>query len=229
MAVFVFGSTESLQYDDVFSNNSWEEIIRACQTNTVPETWRVGDQKAMLINGSYYVVDIIGKNHDAYSDGTGLAPLTFQLHDLYGTKYRIHNEVTNIGGWTSCEMRSTTLPMILSSLPLEVQSGLREVNKLTSAGGKSQTINITADKLFLLSEVEIFGKVTYSFNGEGSQYDYYKEVNRTIKNFGVSPEHWYVRSPQNNITSFYGSVSTVGAPSYTTANYPIGLSFAFCF
>lgn len=159
------------QYDPVFANNTWAKIIKACQNKEVPETWTVGSQKAMTINGTDFVIDIIGKEHDDYADGSGKAPLTFQLHDCYGETKNMNSSNTNSGGWTSCAMRSTHLPAILARMPTEVQNGIREVNKLTSAGSQSATINTTADKLFLLSEIEIFGSVRYSKSGEGTQYD----------------------------------------------------------
>ena len=148
-------------FDSVFSNNSWEAIIAACQSGNVPNRWAVGDSKMMAINGTDYQIDIIGKNHDTYTSG-GTAPLTFQLHDCYAYEKQMNSSGTNIGGWTSCAMRHTHLPAILALMPTEVQNGIREVNKLTSAGNQSATINTTADKLFLLSEIEIFGRVDYS-------------------------------------------------------------------
>ena len=65
-------------------------------------------------------------------------------------------------------------------MPSEVQNGIKQVKKLTSAGNKSSTINSTDDKLFLLSEIEIFGTTSNSFAGEGKQYDYYKAGNSKI-------------------------------------------------
>ena len=154
-------------FDAIFSNNSWEAIIAACQSGSVPDSWAVGDSKMMTIGGTNYQIDIIGKNHDTYTAG-GTAPLTFQLHDCYGETKNMNSSNTNSGGWTSCAMRSTHLPAILALMPTEVQNGIREVNKMTSAGSKSDTINTTADKLFLLSEIEIFGSVSYSKCGEGT-------------------------------------------------------------
>ena len=146
---------------DNFADNDWASIIAACHSGSVPSTWVVGNSKTMTINGASYQVDIIGKNHDTYASG-GKAPLTFQMHDCYGETKNMNSSNTNNGGWTSCAMRSTHLPAILALMPTEVQNGIREVNKLTSAGNQSATINTTADKLFLLSEIEIFGSVSYS-------------------------------------------------------------------
>ena len=216
------------QYDPVFANNTWAKIIKACQNKEVPETWTVGSQKAMTINGTDYPIDIIGKGHDDYADGSGKAPLTFQLHDCYGETKAINSSNTNSGGWTSCTMRNTHLPAILSQMPTEVQSGIREVNKLTSAGSQSATINTTADKLFLLSEIEIFGSVRYSKSGEGTQYDYYKG-NSKVKKFNGSAYGWWERSPRGSKSAYFCLVDTNGDAYYVGASRAAGVAFGFCF
>ena len=215
-------------FDAIFSNNSWEEIIAACQSGNVPDSWVVGNSKAMTINGTIYQIDIIGKNHDTYTAG-GTAPLTFQLHDCYGTKYAMNSSNTNNGGWTSCAMRSTHLPAILALMPSEVQAGIKEVNKLTSAGSQSSTINTTADKLFLLSEIEIFGSTTYSKSGEGSQYAYYSAGNSKVKNLSGSANHWWERSPYGGDSAGFCRVSSGGNAGSSNASYSRGVAFGFCF
>lgn len=211
-----------------FADNTWAQIIKACQTNRIPDTWAVGNQKTMNIGGTDYAIDIIGKGHDTYSSG-GTAPLTFQLHDCYGTQYAMNSTDTNVGGWTSCAMRQTHLPAILALMPTEVQNGIREVNKLTSAGNKSVTINTTADKLFLLSEIEIFGSAIYSKSGEGTQYDYYKAGNSKVKNRDGSADRWWERSPDGTGSVRFCMVSNTGTTVYGGASYAYGVSFAFCF
>ena len=216
-------------YNANFADNDWATIIKACHKNQVPETWVVGNQKAMTINGADYVIAIIGKGHDDYADGSGKAPLTFQLHDCYADRNMMNGGNTNSGGWTSCEMRSTHLPAILALMPTEVQNGIQEVNKLTSEGSRSTTISTTADKLFLLSEIEIFGNITYSASGEGTQYAYYKAGNSKVKNYNGSANYWWQRSPRiGNYTSFC-AVSNSGLADYISANDVYCISFAFCF
>lgn len=216
-------------YDPVFANNTWEQIIEACHNNAVPETWKVADQKPMTIKGVDYLIDIIGKNHDDYSDGSGKAPLTFQLHDCYADKKAMNTSGTNRGGWTSCVMRNTHLPAILARMPTEVQNGIREVNKLTSAGNKSTTINTTADKLFLLSEIEIFGSTKYSIGGEGTQYDYYKAGNSKVKKFNGSANDWWERSPSGLNSAHFCIVGSDSGAYYDIASNAFGVVFAFCF
>ena len=213
---------------DNFADNDWASIIAACKSGSVPSTWVVGNSKTMTINGASYQVDIIGKNHDTYTAG-GKAPLTFQLHDCYGETKNMNSSDTNSGGWTSCAMRSTHLPAILALMPTEVQNGIREVNKLTSAGSQSTTINTTADKLFLLSEVEIFGSTTYSVAGEGTQYDYYKAGNSKVKRLNGSAAAWWERSPLASGSTTFCLVNGGGDADSSNAGYAFGVAFGFCF
>ena len=228
MGVYFLRRGKASVLDDIFANNSWEAIIAACQRGNVPDSWAVGDSKTMTINGADYQIDIIGKNHDTYTAG-GTAPLTFQMHDCYGTKYQMNSSNTNRDGWTSCAMRSMHLPAILALMPSEVQAGIKEVNKLTSAGNQSSTINTTADKLFLLSEIEIFGRTTYSKAGEGDQYAYYSAGNSKVKNFSGSSHLWWERSPYNSSSKAFCRVSRKGTADLNSASFSGGVAFGFCF
>ena len=84
--------------DADFSKNSWRTIIAACQNKQVPDTWNVGDSCMMAFGKKNYQIDIIGKNHDDYADGSGKAPLTFQMHTCYATEYKMNNSGSNTGG-----------------------------------------------------------------------------------------------------------------------------------
>ena len=216
-------------YEANFADNTWEQIIAACQEKIIPTTWKVGDQKAMTIGGTDYLIDIIGINHDDYSDGSGKAPLTFQLHDCYGTKYQMNSSATNARGWESCAMRTTHLPAILALMPSEVQAGIKAVSKKTSAGSQSSTINTTADKLFLLSEIEIFGSTTYSKAGEGSQYAYYSAGNSKAKKQNGSAAAWWERSPRGSDSTGFCRVSSGGVTGGNIASSSRDVAFGFCF
>lgn len=126
-------------------------------------------------------------------------------------------------------MRSTHLPAILALMPTEVQNGIREVNKLTLAESQSITINTTADKLFLLSEIEILGRTTCSWRGEGTQYDYYKAGNSWIKNQNGSAAGWWERSPDDSDLKYFCFVDRYGDAESIGARGAKGVAFGFCF
>ena len=211
--------------DSVFGNNSWAAIIKACQEKQVPETWKVGDSCNMTINNKTYAIDIIGKNHDEYSDDSGKAPLTFQLHDCYGDTKKMNSSDTNSGGWLQSEMRTTHLPAILALMPTEVQNGIREVLKKTFISGTSSMIVGQSDKLFLLSQAEIFG----SESGEGTQYDYYKAGNSKVKKWNGSAVAWWERSPSAGSSTSFCVVSSSGDANGDIASLSRGVAFGFCF
>ena len=211
---------------DNFADNDWASIIKACHSGSVPSTWVVGNSKLMSIGGVDYQIDIIGKNHDDYSDGSGKAPLTFQLHDCYASTRQMYNSDAN-NVWTTCTMRQLHLPNILSQMPVQVQSGIREVLKKTSVGGA--TLSTTADKLFLLSEIEIFGSVSYSAAGEGAQYDYYKAGNSKVKHRGIDASAWWERSSDAGGGGYFCYVTSSGSAASRKGSDTLGVAFGFCF
>lgn len=177
-----FGSS----FEPVFANNTWEQIILACQTRQVPDTWQVGDQKVMEVKqwdgyGTYhyfpYQIIIIGKNHDDYSDGSGKAPLTFQFGSLnhYGWPWVSRS---GLKAWDDSFIRTTSYfnDQYINGMPSAVSSALREVNK-TVYDMFDSAVRTTADKIFLLSEKELFGASTPIYNSNEqslhTQYEYY--------------------------------------------------------
>lgn len=212
-----------------FADNDWDAIIYACHSGNVPDTWVAGDSKTMTIDGVNYQFDIVGKNHDTYTAG-GIAPLTFGLHDCYGTKYPMNSSNTNSTGWDNSKMRTETLTAILAKMPVNIQNGIRAVNKLTATSGSNSKIKTASDKLFTFSEMEVYGSATESHAGEGKQYDYFKAGNSKVKKVGNTASWWWLRSPRAaNSSYFFCAVYTDGSVSRYNASDSGGVCFGFCF
>lgn len=235
------GGSSSGTLDPVFANNTWSQIIEACDTNTVPETWSIGDSKVMNIGGTDYQIDIIGKKSNMLESGFA-APLTFQFHDCYNTKYAMHN--TAATGYYNSNMRTTHLPTILAAMPTEVQNAISPVLAVTINSDGSST-DIPFDKLFLLSEYEIFGSTDKTGHLEGiGQYEYYKNGGSTIKYLNGTSQTWWGRSSMKSSWSTnslflavmgedeYGASSmggTVGGKNAVIEQVTYGAAPAFCF
>lgn len=218
------------QYELYLSNNletaSWDVIDSISKSGNAASVLSVGDKKTVVIDGTNYQVQIIGFNHDTKTSG-GKAGITFQLVDCLNSTYRMNSSNTNDGGWKNSEMRSR-MSTFLSQLPSDLQSVIKAVNKLAAGGNKPFTIETVSDKLFLLSEVEIFGSTPHSHSGEGSQYDYYKAGNSKVKKVNGSASTWWERSPYRGPLGDFCCVNSDGNDGYydPTANY--GVSFGFC-
>lgn len=224
----VVGSVEATLnlIDPVFGNNDWSTIIAACQSGSVPDAWAVGDSKEMTISNKAYQIDIIGKNHDDYADGSGKAPLTFQMHKCYATEYKMNNSDSNTGGWADCLLRTTGgFKTIKSKMPAEVVAAMKEVVKKTAADGYDSTINTTKDTMFLLSEIEVQGTRTHSNAGEGTQYEYYKTAANRVKNDTA----WWLRSPRARSSTCFCGTRFDGTAEWYVASETNGVAAAWCF
>ena len=211
-----------------FADNDWGSIIYACHLGNVPDTWVVGDSKTMTIDGVNYQFDIVGKNHDTYTAG-GIAPLTFGMHDCYGTKHSMNTAMTTETGWNDSKMRTKTIPEILAKMPANIQNGIRAVNKLTAAEALNSTIITASDKLFLFSEIEVYGSISHSYSGEGKQYDYYKAGNSKVKKVGSDASRWSLRSPEARDDDYFCAVDIDGSSYHHYASFLAGVCFGFCF
>ena len=140
---------------------------------------------------------------------------------------------TNVGGWTSCKRRSWCNNIFYNALPTYFKDLVKPVNKLTSAGNQSSTINTDSDYCFLLSEIEIFGSISLSKAGEGSQYAWLASA--TINkyklpkwNSSASSDYWWERSPRNNFSSNFCGVYYTGDVGNDGASNTYGLAPACC-
>lgn len=211
----------------------------------IADYWAVGDKRkvnlsAMSVTGvseshraQAVEFAIAGFEHDDLTtpiNGHTKAAVTLTQVDCLmdaecaaGTKYGSSNTEngymnssnTNVGGWESCARRTWCNNTYYNALSSEFRKMVKEINKKTSAGNRISNIVMTADKIFLLSEIEIFGSTTYSFNGEGTQYEYYK-INSNIiklpKYYDSSANAiWLLRSPYKNAQFQFIAVVNMGA------------------
>lgn len=197
----------------------------------------VGDQVTLSLNGTNYAFDVIGFNHDTLTDAaaygeetaTGKAGITFQMHNLFASTYKMNNSNINRGGWKGSAMRTSTMATMKGYLPDDWEAIIKPVNKASGIGnGSSSGTETVSDSCFLLSEIEIFGSTNYSVSGEGMQYAYYKAGNSKVKNKGGSANYWWGRSPRSGDKSSFCCVHINGRVAVDVANSSLGVAFGFC-
>lgn len=189
----------------------------------------------------------IGKT--ATTEGVDICLVDAEHYNSTGNpiSFRMNIADTNSGGWESCFMRteicgtdfnaSTASMTMLKSVPVELQSALKTVTKYTNNTGNStdsSAVTATTDYFFLLSEREIFGKVTYGNAYEAHyqhQYAYYAVGNSKVKYrhdiTGIAAR-WWLRSPRVSSSNRFVSVYTDGAVANYAANGSLGFAPGFC-
>lgn len=216
-------------FNPVLAENSWTRINEASAFGKASSIWKVGDTKDIVVNGETLTLVIMDFNHDDLESG-GKAGITFGLKHLMKDPREMNASNTNSGGFAGSEMYSWLQNTLLKQLPSDLQAVLKSVNKKTSAGNKSSTINTNAMKLFLFSETEIFGLITYSESGEGAQYPYFVTADNRIKHLANgtgSSYQWWERSPSVSSSRSFCLVDRGNAVFNMAAN-DNGICFGFC-
>lgn len=230
----------------------------------IGEYWAVGDKRTIHHNAmdatgvseshkaNDYAYVIIGIEHDdlvTAINGKAKAAITIQTERLLyldtTTEYNnsldashecgyMNSSDMNSGGWEGCERRTWCNNVYKKCLPAYVQSMMKQVKKLTSVGGQSSTIKTSNDYAFLLSEIEIFGDIPYSFGGEGIQYQYFKNATANryksprTSNFYASGI-WWERSPCRSANESFCVVNAAGNTNIADASQEKSLAPCLCF
>ena len=134
-------------------------------------------------------------------------------------------------------MRSTTLPLVKSALPSDLQAVLKTTSIYSdNTGGGSDTasyVTATQDDLYLLAEFEIFGARTLANSAERNhqqQYAYYVAGNSKIKyrhDSTATAVYWWERSVRAASATGFCIVNTSGTATASTARNSRGLAVAF--
>lgn len=135
-------------------------------------------------------------------------------------------------GWKECRRRRWCNEIYYNAI-VGLKDIVKAVNKKTTDINASSITVTTADKVFLLSEIEIFGRRTGSGAGEGNQYQYYKNA---IANRYKSPKWsssynsscWWQRSHQYTSHFTFCYVDSSGAANWQTQHTPYGIAPCFC-
>lgn len=226
-----------LSTDFSFEKASWSDIAALSESGSADKYFSVGDEKTIsLTTGEQVTLVILGFDHDDLTGG-GKAGMTIGMKNLLATTYRMNATATNEGGWDESEMRTSTMATLLSQLPSDLQGVIKQVNKKATAGGASTSITTSADKLWLLAEVEVDGTTSAGYADEGEQYEYWKTVKdgtvaadriKYLSNGSGSANTWWLRSPSVSNSTYFRYFGSAGIVNGTTANVARGVSFGFC-
>lgn len=248
----------------VLNNATWATIKEVAEKSQGPNYWSVGDTKQITINGklsdgltlsNYNTwVYIIGFDHNKDVEGTGIAFQGFKTAQSggidvalcdsgYSTSktsgqwFNMNNNGRNSGGWSGCNMRNNTLPVVNAALPTELTSVIKTTSIYTdnTGGGVSVAsyVTRTQDDLYLLAEFEIFGTLTYANTAEQNyqmQYAYYVAGNSKMKHRHDSTGTvaiWCERSVSVMSAYRFCFVNGDGTAHNTGADRSLGLALAF--
>lgn len=246
----------------LLADNTPADIKAAADAGIAPNFWSVGDKIDIPIRGTvgsltfdvdYYAV-IIGFNHNSSIEGNNT--IHFQIGKTasgvdiafcdigygkaYGTspaRFVMNSNATNANGWEQSYMRITICNRLINIMPSNWDNVISACTKYTDNLGDGvddgRNVTATPDKIFLLSEYEVFGFTSYSNMAEANyqkQYDYYKNGNNTVRfkhDATATPCVWWTRSPEVGMPKRFCAVYEDGSNNSAVSNISYG--FAPCF
>lgn len=228
---FTYGITEIWALaKKAFYDCTTTEIQAIAKSGMASQYWSIGDYHTITMKTGEVIDVAIGDfNHDVTPGGVTI-PVTLLMKNCFKATPVMNNSNTNAGGWTNSNLRTSTLPSILSNFPDEWQNIMTTAQKKTSQGGSdnSATIVTSDDKVWLLSPIELTGASGPGYAGEGTQYPIFTDNASRIKRVNNVANNYWTRSPASGSTNDFCYVTTVGVVTHGLAGYTMGISLGFC-
>ena len=253
--VAVSVNTLSSTLDD----NSIDDIITAIEAGYAGSLWEAGDNLTITtrtatigtlnIPSGTYKLTILGIDHNSEVEGANRVHFILgknssgvdiafceSSYDSIGGNFRHHTWNGNAGGWKSSDLR-TLIQNFADILPTAIVEAIKTTTKWTANSGDTDSAGVmesVSDKIFLLSEYEIFGTRSNANQYEKDhckQYDYYKNGNSKVRYNHSNPSSavwWWERSPGYINSLYFCAVNlSVGSATYNDTKRSGGLALAF--
>ena len=171
---------------------------------------------------------IVGMRHDSCGRFRPVCALSLHMVDCLQATGQMEGSDINANGWNGCAMRNTCNTTYYGVLPDALKAVVKQVQKKASEGNQSATIVTSFDKVWLAAEIEIFGAITNSKTGEGSQYAYYTNSGVRIKKVAGAASYWWERSPRGSNATAFCAVTSSGAGVSGNASTSYGVALGLC-
>lgn len=215
---------------------SWAEISAKAAAGDFTGL-NIGDYKDITLStGESVRMELAGIDTYFGHQSNNNHRLYFISRDCLATTYRMNASNTNTGGFPASELKTTLNNTIFNTLPADLRTVIKADKRLCSTKGSWAWQE--DQKLWLPSEVEVWGHNTWSEvgygNGCGVQFPIFAGSLRHIcKGQGKgkaeqgSRANWWCGSPiASNTTDFCG-VYNVGLANYSSASNAFGVPLCF--
>ena len=227
------GEEKSKVKPGTFAGDSWETIAENVRNNTTDD-YKVGDTKKVTINGKDYTVRIANKTTGEHCGDNDIeysqtaCGFVVEFADIIKLM-NMRDTNTNVGGYPATLVYDYLKNTLYGQLPIDLQVAIKPTRVISGHGLSDSTNFTTTDNLYLLSIVEVFGRVTGDTAASTTtQLEYYNNSsNSKIKQYYGSGNMWWLRPAYVDSSSYFRSISSNGILSYLSANATLGVSPAF--
>lgn len=219
---------QEIQPEKILEDYTWEEIDEVAKRKEQDKLFKIGDTKSFKLGNEILIAQIADFCHDDLPDGSGKAGISFILKNSMNEMRYMNQYNSYEGGWPASYMYNYLNSDIYNRLPSDLCSVIKPVNKITSIGNNSNELQVSYNKLWLMSTSEVFGIDGIAPICEGTQYPIFTDDYSRIKyNDGMASSYW-LRSPVDGYTEFVCAVSINGGCSKGYVSLPLDVVFGFC-
>ena len=220
-----------------FDADSWDLISYNIRNNNTDQ-YNIGDTKTIDINGEQYTVRLANKSvndkcsNSSYSETA--CGFVVEFVDII-TTMKMNNTRTHKGGYPKTLVYNYLNNELIELFPSDLYNVLLNTRVISSHGNVSGDYNnfTTYNKIYLLSQYEIFGKRDSELTDNTFQLDYYRTNNQNgianycVKMYDNEKENWWLRSAYSGANGSFGSVRTYGRVFFANSEDDCGVSPAF--
>lgn len=234
-------------YEAEFENDvitdTWEEIASYCNDGGFVMRYSIGQTKDVTLtyeDGTFETItmEIADFYHDDLADGSGKAPITWIAKNALSTAQKIGGSANK--GWETANIRTWCNSDLFTSLSSDLQSIIKDVNKISDGGYRNKTLITTVDKVWIPSYDEVVYTKNSDYSSVNTNGSYsnvigqgykYSIFDTSIKRYNVdltSSVNWWLRS--FNVKTAYEClyVTSDGTISNSNVGFPKYVIFGFC-
>ena len=200
---------------------SWAELKKMAQAGTISQVLSEGDLIPIrLANGEENAIRV---THDQVGN------MFFVFENCLNKTFSMNRNATNAGGWVKSEMRAYLNGEVAKQLPDDLLESIEPISIEQEMPDKRPRV-WSRDKLFLLSEEQVFGKSRYSKSEKGiSQLRIFEgSMENKVKSWGGKPSWWWLRSPYSGGNREFACVTSSGAVVCNTTFIFSSVAPGFC-
>lgn len=205
-----------------WTTDSWAGIKKIVNAGKASQYINDGDRFTVELSNNEVLV--FEANVNVY----GLGEVDFIPTYCMATTKQHHTSNTNAGGWNASDIRTYLNGAFLSMLPADLQEVISAKPVKATIGSQSNTLQTAEDKIWLLTEKEVFGGITYSGSSENAvnrQYPIFTDNASRVRTQGAngSAVTVWLASPYVSNSSTFCNVYTSGAPAASSASASYGV------
>ena len=208
---FEMGCGETHFLDLGFRTDTWAGIKKIIDAGKAAEYISNGDRFEVELTTNETL--IFEANVNTY----GLGEVDFIPTYCMAVTKQHHTSNTNAGGWNSSDIRDYLNNTFLLTLPDDLQAVISAKPVKATIGGQSNTLQTAEDKIWIPTEKEVFGQITYSGSSENSvnnMYPIFTDAASRVRTQGANGAavRVWLASPYIGDSTHFCNVYTSGAP-----------------